>query len=93
MDDERTPPPALRVVPDLEVVRNHHREAAVALDGLAARTRKVERALGMVGLDIGRALRVELRKNVRLTFRLLELQFADLTLAANYHTNYHTEKT
>lgn len=77
MSNER-PAPALRVVPDGEVIANQHEEAAVLLVSHAARTRRVRDVVRIVGPITGRPARVALRENTRLTWQLLTLQFADL---------------
>jgi hypothetical protein len=78
MPDERTPPVALSVVPDGEVIANQHEEAALLLDAHAARTRRVRDLVRVAGPIVGRPARVELRENTRLMARLLAFQFGDL---------------
>lgn len=63
---------------DEEIVEWFLHDSADALDSLSRRARSVASLVSKAGLDVARPARIELRKNARLTFRLLEVAFSDL---------------
>jgi hypothetical protein len=73
------PPPSIDD-DETAIIAWFHRDTADALDALSVRSRRVADIVVAVGLDAARPFRIELRRNIRLTVRLLDLAFSDLDI-------------